>query len=236
MSKFRAVSMADTMQVIASSAITAPHGFLDRQQSDRMALDLVGGEMPTVFVKQVHSADALAVTAPFPDDARPEVDAMVTDIPGLRLAIVTADCAPVLLHDPQAGVIGAAHAGWRGALGGVIENTVARMAELGAQPANIRAAIGPCIAQPSYEVDAAMRDLFDASDGQFFASGRAGHYQFDLEGYVAMRCARAGIGQAEPLGIDTYAHPARFHSYRRATHREEPTQGRQISVIALRQT
>ena len=226
--------MADAVSLITSPEIAAPHAFLDGPQSDRDAADLVEAAMPTVFVKQVHGSDSIAVTQPFAEGARPEVDAIATDRRGLKLAIVTADCAPVLLCDAHAGVIGAAHAGWRGALAGVIESVTDCMVSLGARPGDIRAAIGPCIAQESYEVDAAMRDRFPESDGRFFAAGRSGHSQFDLEGYVAERCARAGIGAVHRLGLDTYGDPGRFHSYRRATHRGEPTQGRQISVIGLR--
>lgn len=182
---------------------------------------------------QVHSPDAVIVTEPWPVDARPEADGLVTDRPGLLLGIVTADCAPVLLADRVAGVIGAAHAGWRGAHGGVIEATVAAMRQLGAEPGRIGAAIGPCIAQASYEVDEGFRRNFGKDDDRFFASGRPGHWQFDLEAYVAKRLAAAGVEQVDPLGIDTYALEERYFSFRRATHRTEPTYGRQFSLIGL---
>ncbi|MES2019985.1 MAG: peptidoglycan editing factor PgeF [Pseudomonadota bacterium] len=185
---------------------------------------------------QVHSADCVTVATPFADDARPHADALVTDRPGLALGIVTADCAPVLLADVQAGVIGAAHAGWKGALGGVTDATIQAMVALGAQRDRIAAAIGPCIARASYEVDAGFADRFAADDPaneRFFAEGRAGHFQFDLEAYVAHRIAAAGVTRVAMLGLDTYGDEARFFSFRRATHRGEPGYGRQISIIGL---
>ena len=185
---------------------------------------------------QVHSADCVTVATPFADDARPHADALVTDRPGLALGIVTADCAPVLLADVQAGVIGAAHAGWKGALGGVTDATIQAMVALGAQRDRIAAAIGPCIARASYEVDEAFARRFEANDPaneRFFAEGRAGHFQFDLEAYVAHRLATAGVTRVAMLGLDTYADEARFFSFRRATHRGEPGYGRQISIIGL---
>jgi YfiH family protein len=158
---------------------------------------------------------------------------MVTDEPGMLLAIVTADCAPVLLADHEAGVIGAAHAGWRGAHAGVLENTVAAMTELGADPARIAAAIGPTIAQPSYEVDEAFRAQFTPDDERFFARGRPGHWQFDLPAYAAAHLSSAGVGRVERLSLDTYADAERFYSYRRATHEGKVTYGRQFSMISL---
>lgn len=205
-------------------------------ENRRRAVAAVSPGARLVTVHQVHSPDAVAVTAPFPDDARPHADAMVTDRPGLLLGILTADCAPVLFADPQAGVIGAAHAGWKGAIGGVTDATIAAMERLGARRERIAAAVGPCIAQASYEVDLAFRDRFVADDPaneRFFVDGRAGHARFDLEGYVAHRLAAAGIRRVELLGLDTYADPARFFSYRRATHRGEPDYGREISLIGL---
>jgi len=189
-----------------------------------------------VTVHQVHSGDAVAVTAPWPDEARPPLDAMATDRPGLALGILTADCAPVLFADRQAGIIGAAHAGWKGAFSGVIEATVAEMEKLGAERHRIAAAVGPCIARRSYEVDEAFLRRFadaDPANGRFFTLGRTGHHQFDLEGFVVSRLAEAGLHDCEALGIDTYSDADRFYSYRRATHRGEPTYGRQISLIAL---
>lgn len=212
----------------AASLGSIAHGFSTSAWLD--VADILPGA-PLVRLKQVHSSAVFAVTRA--DEALPEGDALVTDRPGLVLGIVTADCAPVLLADPAAGVIGAAHAGWRGALGAVLENTVAAMVSLGAEPANIVAAIGPTIAQASYEVDEGFRNAFEDEDTRFFVSGRPGHCQFDLPAYVAHRLQAAGVGQVEDLGEDTYAQPGRFFSYRRATHRSQPTNGRQISMIGL---
>lgn len=191
---------------------------------------------PLATVHQVHSPECVVATAAWPLDARPHADALVTDRPGLLLGVVTADCAPVLMADREAGVIGAAHAGWKGAAAGVTDQTIAAMERLGAQRARIVAAIGPCIAQPSYEVDADFAERLIAADpanAAHFLAGRAGHFQFDLEGYVAMRLTAAGIGAVERLGLDTYAAPGRFYSYRRATHSGEATYGRQLSLIGL---
>ena len=158
---------------------------------------------------------------------------MVTDRPGVLLGIVTADCAPVLLADAAAGVIGAAHAGWRGARGGVVENTLAFMEQLGADRSRIAAAIGPTIGQRNYEVDEPFRAGFGPEDEVFFAPGREGRWQFDLSGYLDARLRSAGVATVDTLGLDTYADPDRFFSYRRATHAGEPTYGRQFSLIGL---
>ncbi|WP_375394158.1 peptidoglycan editing factor PgeF [uncultured Sphingomonas sp.] len=193
---------------------------------------LPGAHLTTVY--QVHGAGAVTVRAPLSD--RPQGDALVTDRPGLALGILTADCAPVLLADVQAGVVGAAHAGWKGALAGVTDATVIAMTALGADPARIVAAIGPTIARASYEVDDAFLRRFAAADPaneRFFADGRAGHHRFDLEAYVAHRLASAGVGRIEAIGLDTYADADRFYSYRRATHRGEPGYGRQIAIIGV---
>ncbi|WP_299309780.1 peptidoglycan editing factor PgeF [uncultured Croceicoccus sp.] len=200
------------------------------------AVDAVmpGGELCTVF--QVHSADAVTIRSPFPDDARPHADAMVTDRPGLLLGILTADCAPVLLADTAAGVVGAAHAGWRGAIGGVTDAAIAAMEELGASRDNIAAAIGPCIAQKSYEVDDGFRLTFvgrDEANERFFKDGRPGHAQFDLAGYVASRLADAGISRIAITGEDTASQPDRYFSNRRATLAGESGYGRQISLIGI---
>ena len=206
-------------------------------ENRRRALAAVAPGAALVSVYQVHSADVVTATAPFADNARPHADALVTDRPGLALAIVTADCAPVLFADVGAGVVGAAHAGWKGALAGVTDATIAAMEALGARRDRIAAAIGPCIARASYEVDAGFETRFcaeDASNERFFTSGqRSGHAQFDLEAYVAHRLAAAGVRRVEALGLDTYADPTRFYSFRRATHAGEPDYGRQMSVIAL---
>ncbi|MGH6730138.1 MAG: peptidoglycan editing factor PgeF [Sphingomicrobium sp.] len=188
-----------------------------------------------VTVHQVHSATAIEA-GDWPEDDRPHADALVTDRPGLVLGILTADCAPVLLADAEAGVVGAAHAGWRGAVAGVAENVVAAMERLGARRGRIAAAVGPCIAQPSYEVDAAFRDRFLAAgrdNDRFFSAGPAGKPHFDLESFVLASLAAAGVGRIETLGLDSYADPARFFSYRRATHEGEPDYGRQLSLVGL---
>ncbi|MFC3096660.1 peptidoglycan editing factor PgeF [Alteraurantiacibacter palmitatis] len=220
-----------------------PHGFFtgigfanpDQNAPPDAGLVVPSGQL--VRLRQVHSALALPVTAPFLPGEEPEGDALVTATPGLVLAVVTADCAPVLLADPVAGVVGAAHAGWRGAFGGVLENAVAAMEALGADRARIRAAIGPTIAQASYEVDAGFRQrLLDADpvNAAFFAPGaRADHFQFDLPAYVRARLIAAGVGEVGDTARDTYADARHFHSFRRATHRGEPTYGRQFSAIGL---
>ena len=206
-------------------------------ENRRRAVEAVAPGAALVTVHQIHSPDVVDADAAWPDEGRPRGDAMVTDRPGLVLGILTADCAPVLLADAQAGVIGAAHAGWKGALGGVIEATVAAMEKRGADRARIAAAVGPCIARRSYEVDEAFLRRFAAEDPEherFFADGgRAGHHQFDLEAFVVSRLAAAGLARIEALGEDTYAQPDRFFSYRRATHRGEADYGRQVSLIAL---
>ena len=189
-----------------------------------------------VTVYQVHSAECV-VAGEWDDAARPHADALVSDRPGMLLGILTADCAPVLLADAEAnggrGVVGAAHAGWKGAVAGVTDATVEAMVALGARRARICAAIGPCIAQASYEVDDGFMARFGAGDARFFGPGAPGHWQFDLEGYVAARLEAAGVGRIERLGLDTYAAPERFFSFRRATHRGEPAYGRQIALIGL---
>lgn len=206
------------------------------RENRRRAVAAVAPDSKLVSLHQVHSSDALYVTGPYADDARPRADAMVSDRPGLVLGILTADCAPVLLADREAGVVGAAHAGWKGALGGVVESTVAEMERRGASRDRIAAAVGPCIARRSYEVDEAFLRRFAAADAEherFFTLGREGHHQFDLEGFVLSRLAAAGLSRIEALGEDTYSQPDRFFSYRRATHKAEPDYGRQISLIAL---
>ncbi len=205
-------------------------------ENRRLAVAAVAPGRDLVTVHQIHSAEVVHATAPWPDDARPQADAIVTGRPGLVLGILTADCAPVLFADAEAGVIGAAHAGWKGAFTGVVEATVAAMEGLGADRARIIAAVGPCIARRSYEVDDTFHRRFVQSDpdnDRFFTPGREGHHQFDLEGYVLGRLALAGITRAEALELDTYSDADRFFSYRRSVHKGEPTYGRQISLIAL---
>jgi YfiH family protein len=204
-------------------------------ENRRRATDAVLPGAPLVTCYQVHSADCVTVTEP--PSERSRGDALVTDRPGLALGILTADCAPVLLADSEAGVVGAAHAGWKGAIGGITDATIAAMEALGARRERIAAAIGPCIARASYEVDDAFRQRFEADDPaneRFFADARANHAQFDLEAYVTHRLAAAGVRRIEALGLDTYADEHRFFSYRRATHRGEPSYGRQIAIIGLR--
>lgn len=201
----------------------------------RLAAAAIGGPDAVLLTPyQVHSSDAAFVTTEgWDDDSRPVADALVTNRRGVVIGVVTADCAPVLLADMDAGVIGAAHAGWRGAHGGIIAATVAAMEELGARRSCIAAAIGPCIAQGSYEVDDDFRAAFGADDARFFKPGRPGHRYFDLERYVAGRLEQCGIAQMAALGLDTYANADRFFSYRRSTHNAAPTYGRQLSAIAL---
>ena len=205
------------------------HGFSTREEP---ALESVLPGAPLVLAKQIHSATAIAVDGPWAGPP-PEADALVTDRRDLLIGVATADCAPVLLADREGGVVGAAHAGWRGALGGILENTLAAMEALGARRTRILAAIGPAIAQASYEVDAALRDRFPAGAHGFFVPGAPGRWQFDLPGFVAASLREAGVGAVEDLAQDTYAAPGRFFSFRRATHRAEPSGGRQTSVIGL---
>jgi len=187
-----------------------------------------------VTVHQVHSADVARVTAPLQE--RPRADGLVTATPGLALAVLTADCQPVLLADAEAGVVGAAHAGWRGARDGVLEATVEAMEALGAARARIVAVIGPSISQRNYEVGPdLLEDVLadDPESARFFANGEGDRYQFDLPGYGLWRLRRAGTGHAEWTRHCTYADPDRFYSYRRATHEGAADYGRLISAIRL---
>ena len=228
--------MAEVEVIRAAGLAGVPHGFLGRRggvsqgavaglnvglgsaddpaavsENRRRAASAVLDGARLVTCYQVHSARCL-VAREWDDAARPEADALVTDRPGLLLGVLTADCAPVLLADIAAGVVGAAHAGWKGALGGVTDATVVEMERLGADRAN----------RPENE--------------RFFQDRRPGHWQFDLEGYVAARLAGAGVGRVECLGLDTYADPQRFYSFRRATHRGEADYGREIALIGLAKT
>jgi YfiH family protein len=186
---------------------------------------------------QIHSGEAVTVTAPWNLGEGPKADAMATNVPGLALGILTADCAPVLFADTEARVIGAAHAGWKGALSGVTDSAIDAMEKLGARRDRIVAAIGPCISQENYEVGAEFRGRFisAASDnGRWFnASDKPEHFRFDLEGYVAARLDVARIAQVERVSSCTYANEAEFFSFRRATHRGETDYGRQVSAIVL---
>jgi YfiH family protein len=186
---------------------------------------------------QIHSPDVVIAERPWTQENRPRADAIVTRTPALAIGVSTADCGPVLLADAEAGVIGAAHAGWRGALTGVIEAAIAAMERLGAERSRIAAALGPTIRQPNYEVGPEFVARFlaaDADNARFFApSPRAGHAMFDLAGYIGTRLQRAGIAHVEDLGLCTYGEPARFFSYRRTTKLGEPDYGRHINAIAL---
>ncbi len=194
-----------------------------------------GANLLTLY--QIHSAEAVAVTAPWNIGEGPQADAMVTDIPGIALGILTADCAPVLFADPEAGVIGAAHAGWKGALFGVTDSAIAAMERLGARRDRIVACIGPCISQTNYEVGTEFRERFvGAASGtaRWFVPGdRAEHFRFDLEGYVTARLDAASLAHVERATACTYAREADFFSFRRATHRGEKDYGRQVSAIVL---
>src|ERR1035437_8921996 len=186
---------------------------------------------------QIHSPDVVVADQPWTQEKRPHADAIVTRTPRLAIGVSTADCGPLLLADSEAGVIGAAHAGWRGALTGVIEAVVAAMETLGAERSPIVAALGPTIRQPNYEVGPEFDGSFLAADADntrfFVASERAGHAMFDLAGYIADRAQRSGIVNFEDLGLCTYAEPERFFSYRRTTKQSEPDYGRHINAIAL---
>ena len=187
-----------------------------------------------VGVHQVHSADAIIVDAPH--DPAPKADGIVTATPGLGLAILTADCQPVLFADTKAGVIGAAHAGWKGALHGVLDATVAKMVHLGAKRANIAAVIGPSISQINYVVGPEFRDTFinaDAGFARFFLRGAGDRFQFDLPAFGLHRLAEIGVGRSAWSGHCTYADPARFFSYRRSVHQTEADYGRLIATIRL---
>ena len=248
------------LEIITSDALAPRHGFFTRKggassgifsglncgtgstdQADIVAINRarVAAAMGTdadhlVTVHQVHSADVVTVTAPLTD--RPRADALVTATPGLVLAVLTADCQPVLFADARAGVIGAAHAGWKGAKDGVLEATLDAMEGLGAKRANIAAVVGPCISQTAYEVGQEFFETFtdDTPDARrFFINGNGDRMLFDLPSYGLWRLRQAGVGHAEWTRHCTYRDPARFYSYRRTTHAGEADYGRLISVIRL---
>ncbi|MAN62405.1 MAG: polyphenol oxidase [Parvibaculum sp.] len=189
-------------------------------------------------VYQVHSPNVIVADKPWAADAAPEGDALVTATRGLALGILTADCTPILFADPEAGVIGAAHAGWKGAIGGVLEATIDAMTSLGAKPAQISCSVGPTISQANYEVGPEFQKQFvaEAPDNNiyFIPSARENHFQFDLSRFVADRLDRLGINSIDNINLCTYADATRFFSYRRTTHAGESDYGRQISSIALR--
>lgn len=248
------------LEIITSDALPPRHGFFTRKggassgifaglncgtgSSDQAEIVAINrtrvaeamGVTPDalVTVNQVHSPDVVTVTGPLAD--RPRADAMVTAMPGLALAVLTADCQPVLFADAQAGVIGAAHAGWRGALDGVLEATVAAMEALGARREAISAVIGPCISQAAYEVGPEFLDAFrddDPANTRFFANGAGDRLLFDLPGFGLHRLRTAGVGRAEWVRHCTYRDSERFYSFRRTTHSGEADYGRLISVIRL---
>ena len=202
----------------------------------RMAEQLGVPPAHLISVHQVHSPDVAVVTEPWNGAPRPKADALVTRTEGLAISVTTADCGPILFVDPKARVIGAAHAGWKGALTGVLESTVAAMEQLGADRGGIVAAIGPLIRKESYEVGNEFVERFieaDAEHGMFFMPGeRDGHAMFDLAGFIRMRLENAGVLMIDDLGIDTYA-DERCFSYRRSVHRKEADYGRLVHAIAL---
>jgi len=212
-----------------------PARVADNRARAMARLDLAGGRLATLY--QVHSTEVAVVEKPWPIGQMPHADAAVTAMPGVALGVLTADCAPVLMADAEAGVVGAAHAGWRGALDGVIEAAVEAMCRLGAERRRIAAAVGPCIQQRSYEVGPEFHARFVAADpgnADFFvAATRDGHYLFDLPGFVARRLGALGVGAVEVADDDTCADSARFFSYRRATLEGERDYGRGLSAIAL---
>ena len=252
--------MHSTLEIITSDALATPHGFFTRKggassgifaglncgtgstdQAEIVAINRARvaeamGVAPQalVTVHQVHSARAVPVTGPLAD--RPEADALVTATPGVLLAVLTADCQPVLFHDAKAGVVGAAHAGWRGAVDGVLEATVEAMEALGARRADIHAVIGPTISQAAYEVGPEFFDRFrdeGPETTRFFANGQGDRMLFDLPGYGLWRLRGAGVGHAEWTGHCTYRDAARFYSFRRTSHAGEADYGRLISTIRL---
>ena len=207
------------------------------ENRSRIAAAMGTDETRLATVHQVHSADCVVVNGPVALDERPKADALVTATPGLAIGVLTADCAPVLFADPENGVAGAAHAGWRGALTGVIAATVDAMVALGARRNAIRAVVGPAISFANYEVDDAFRARFVEADpglARLFGNGaRPGHHQFDLPAFCLMQLERTGIAAAASTGDCTYAGEDRFFSFRRTTHRGEPDYGRQMSAIML---
>lgn len=207
-----------------------------RENRRRMAEALGVRADALISCFQIHSPDVIVADRPHAGGDRPRADAVVSRTPGIACGVATADCGPVLFADPQARVVGAAHAGWKGALSGVLEATIAAMEGLGARRGAIIAAVGPLIRQESYEVGDAFRAQFVAADpahAHFFAPGKPGHAWFDLPGFITHRLRAAGIAAVEDLGLDTYADETRFFSYRRATHRGEPDYGRHIAAITL---
>jgi YfiH family protein len=252
-----------TAEFLTHEALAARHGFFTRRGGvstgpyASLNANLSGGDNPAhvaenrarvavalgiapenlLGLHQVHGTLVITVESPWQAGQGPSADALVTNRPGLALGVITADCAPVLLHDAQAGVIAAVHAGWRGAAAGVLEAAIAAMAALGAAPADIAAVVGPCIGQASYEVGPDLRNAVLptlANAALFFRPGRPPDRQhFDLPGYCLARLRAAGIAEAHALGVDTLADPERFFSHRRRTLAGGGPIGHQISAIAL---
>jgi YfiH family protein len=252
-----------TAEFLTHTALAARHGFFTRrggvstgpyaslnanlsggddlahvaENRARVAASLGVAASSLLGLHQVHGTKVITVATPWRTGQGPDADALVTNRPGLALGVITADCAPVLLHDAAAGVIGAVHAGWRGAAAGVLEAALEAMAALGATPAHTIAVVGPCIAQDSYEVGPELRDAVLptlANAGAFFRPGRPPDRQhFDLAGYCLARLRAAGIAEAHTLGLDTLADPERFFSHRRRTLARGGPIGHQISAIAL---
>ncbi|AEI38284.1 MAG: peptidoglycan editing factor PgeF [Zymomonas mobilis subsp. pomaceae] len=254
--------MTDTVQPRFSSLLTSvAHGFFGREggvssglytslnvglgtkddrsaiyENRKRALRAIAPQSELVTLRQVHSAKAIFIDHPIADEDRVEADAMVTDRHGLALGILTADCVPVLFSDSSSGIIGAAHAGWKGAVRGIIEATIDLMVEKGALRQNIEAAVGPAIQQNSYEVDDNFYNKFleeDFDNKEFFLEGREAHWQFNLPAYVERRLEKAAIGAISRSLLDTCQEDSQFFSYRRACLRGEEDYGRQISIISL---
>lgn len=207
----------------------------------KIAADAIMANAALHSVHQIHSNRAVLASSETAydgsgDDKRPQADALVTDKANLLLSVLTADCVPVLFADHEAGVIGAAHAGWKGAITGVTDNVIAMMESLGAVRDHIICAVGPCISQKSYEVDSSFKNRFtddERDNDHFFKDGKTGHFQFDIEAYVASRLAKAGIKNINCLGQDTYSQEDEFYSYRRSCHNKKDGYGRQISIIGM---
>jgi YfiH family protein len=202
----------------------------------RMAEQMGVATTHFLSLHQIHSPDAVVAAGPWPGTSRPRADAIVTRTEGLAIGVTAADCGPILFVDPSARVIGAAHAGWKGALTGVLESTVAAMETLGAERGGIVAAIGPLIRQHSYEVGDEFVERFVEADAEnalfFIPSERESHSMFDLAGFIRMRLENAGVLMIDDIGVDTYS-DERFYSYRRSVHRKEPDYGRHVHAIAL---
>lgn len=198
---------------------------------------LVGEDRPLITPYQIHSPDCLIVTGPWPNGDAEKCDALATATPNIVLAVGSADCGPVLFADGKNRVIAAAHSGWKGAIGGVLESTIAQMESLGAKREDIRAVLGPTISQRSYEVGSEFRETFlrhDSKNAAYFAVGaKNGHFQFDLPSYIVDRLSACGLAKAEWTGQCTYIEETAFFSYRRTTHRHEPDYGRQLAAISI---